>query len=225
MIAFFGLNSFSFIAGDDDGENEYMHGISSSQDSISVGVSTGHVLVIEYNSNRQEFYERQKLATTSCSISALAESRSHLVCCNGDGDVFVFYSADQYRLLGKYQGSGVAITSVCIKDDIIVAGYMTGHIRMFRADTVDLAMEVTAHTRMITGIDIHPTDNVFVTCSEDHFVQIWTLPIRLTSTSTTDTIFSRKLENKLCTGVAFLSDDRVCVASYDDTEFNIFVPK
>jgi len=225
MIAFFSLNSLSLFTNDEDEEYHYMQGISSSADSISVGVSTGHVIIIEYNANRKEFYERQKLLTTSCAITACAESKSHLACCNGDGDVFVFYSADQYRLLGQAKGSGNAITSVCIKGDIIVAGYMSGHIKLFRADVVELAMEVAAHIRMITGIDIHPTEDLFVTCSEDQFVQVWSLPLRLTSTSTTDTVFCRKLDNKLCTGVTFLSDGRICVASYDDTALNIFVPK
>jgi len=225
MIAFFALNALSVLASDDDEDSAYMHGISSSADSISVGTSTGAIIIIEYNANRKEFYERQKIATASCPITALAENKSYLASSNGDGDIFVFDAADQYRQLGHFKGTGSTATCLCLRGDILIAGYVTGHIRMFRADVAELAMEVTAHIRMITGMDVHPNGNLFVTCSEDQHVQVWTLPMRLTSTATTDPIFTRKLENKLCTGASFLADGRLCVASYDDSELNIFVEK
>ena len=223
MIAFFALSSLSVLSNDDDEDSAYMHGISSSSDSISIGTSTGTIIIIEYNTNRKEFYERQKMATATCPITALAENKSYLASSNGDGDIFMFDATELYRPLGQFKGTGSATTCLCLNGNIVIAGYMTGHIRMFRADVAELAMEVTAHIRMITGMDVHPNGNLFVTCSEDQYVQVWTLPMRLTSTAATDPIFTRKLENKLCTGVSFLSDGRICVASYDDSELNIFV--
>lgn len=225
MISFFSLKSLSLIFNDDDEDIHYLHGISSSSSSnnISIGSSTGHIIILEYNKGRRDFHEKQKLFTTTSPVTAVTQSTKYLACANGDGDVFVFDSTDEYKLLGQYKGSGYTCTCLGIKNDIVIAGYMTGHIRLFKANEVELVKEITAHIRMITGMDIHPNENLFVTCSEDHFVQVWTLPMRLTSSSIINTTFTRKLEHKLCTGIAFLSDGRLCVSSYDDNELNIFV--
>jgi WD40 repeat protein len=223
MISFFSLKSLSLIVNDDEEDTHYMNGISSSSNNVSIGSSTGHILIIEYNKGRKEFHEKQKLFTINNPITALAQSNIYLVCANGDGDVFVFDSTDEYKLLGQYKGSGFTCTCLGIKGDIIIAGYITGHIKLFNANDIEVFIEITAHIRMITGMDVHPNENIFITCSEDHYVQVWALPIRLTSSSIINTIFTRKLENKLCTGIAFLSDGRICVSSYDDNELNIFV--
>ena len=89
MISFFSLKSLSLIVNDDEEDTHYMNGISSSSSSnnISIGSSTGHILIIEYNKGRKEFHEKQKLFTINNPITALAQSNIYLVCANGDGDV------------------------------------------------------------------------------------------------------------------------------------------
>lgn len=35
-------------------------------------------------------------------------------------------------------------------------------------------------------------------------------------------IYSDQLENRICTGAAFMNDDRICVASYDDDDLVVY---
>ena len=45
-------------------------------------------------------------------------------------------------------------TSVGIREDVVAAGYSTGHLRIFRTRTSELVVEVAAHSRCINAIDV-----------------------------------------------------------------------
>jgi hypothetical protein len=49
------------------------------------------------------------------------------------------------------------VTSLAIAYGYLVAGYATGHLRLFNLETKTLSVEITAHSRAINAIDIHPT--------------------------------------------------------------------
>lgn len=68
------------------------------------------------------------------------------------------------RLAGKplkvHEGAGLPVTSLLVRGDLIIAGYASGHIRIFRAAAAPeaslLEVEVAAHARCITALDWHP---------------------------------------------------------------------
>lgn len=69
------------------------------------------------------------------------------------------------RAAGKplkvHEGAGLPVTSLLVRGDLIVAGYASGHIRIFRAaasaEASVLEVEVAAHARCITALDWHPS--------------------------------------------------------------------
>jgi len=216
MISFFAINSL------EDSSKEgfaYMRGIASSatRNVAVVGTSMGTVLVF----GDRDLSLKHRIETTSESISAIAMSDKYLVCGNEVGELFVFDPDASYRRTGKIESEGVlsCCTCLCVRNDIIVAGYATGHLRLFRGSSCELYVEITAHARVITGLVFHPTASIFASCSEDTLVQFWEYSEGLTSI---DMLLSEELANKLLVGITFLSDGRACVSSYDDLELEMF---
>jgi WD40 repeat protein len=114
------------------------------------------------------------------------------------------------------------VTSLLIRDETIVAGFVTGHIRIYRANIGELAVEVAAHTRPVMGLALHPRDSSFASCSEDQHVSVWVLPdFESRSSSVVDCFSTRKLPNRMLTGAAFVPQDRLALAAYDDSEIAI----
>jgi hypothetical protein len=66
------------------------------------------------------------------------------------------------------------VTSLLIRDETVVAGFLTGHIRIYRANIGELAIEIAAHIRPVLGLSLHPRDSVFASCSEDQHLAVRT---------------------------------------------------
>ena len=158
-----------------------------------------------------------------CPISTLASSSSCLAAGNENGDVYLFDQNAGFERICKFTGSGFPCTALCIKEDIVLAAYSSGHIRLFRSSLQELAVEVTAHVRTITGLSIHPTLYMAASVSEDQHMHIWTLPdFTSYASAEMDLLCSSHVENRKLTGVAFLNDDQIGVVAYDDDEVTVF---
>lgn len=59
---------------------------------------------------------------------------------------------------------------------MIIAAYGSGHIRLFSMPTSSdplLLVEVAAHARWITAIDVATNEGTVLSVSEDSFVKVW----------------------------------------------------
>ena len=70
------------------------------------------------------------------------------------------------------------VTCLAVRDETVVAGFTSGHIRVYRANLGELAVEISAHVRPITGLSIHPRECLFCTCSEDQYLSVRLLQTR-----------------------------------------------
>lgn len=59
----------------------------------------------------------------------------------------------------------------------LAAGYGSGHIRLFSINEnrreVSLSVEVAAHAKWITALDIAPESGFILSVSEDSFAKVW----------------------------------------------------
>lgn len=212
-----------------------MRGITSVSNFAAVGTSRGHILVFRFDP--AETLATGHLGTQTLdpsfhsSVTALASSKSIICGGNENGDIFV-HNVDfrgELNLACKFPGFGTSVTGmVCqAETDTIFACFLSGHVRIYRPNIAEMSIEITAHVRSITGIIIDPQGKFFATCGEDQFFQVWKTPDFTSSNYVNDMknnvqLFCEKIENRLCTGLAFLSDNRIAVASYDDESIVVF---
>lgn len=62
---------------------------------------------------------------------------------------------------------------------LVVGAYGSGHLRVFSVDhrrrEVALTIEVAAHAKWITALDIAPESGLILSVSEDSFAKVWQL--------------------------------------------------
>ena len=104
------------------------------------------------------------------------------------GMIFVWTCAD--KKASTYEDSmkflenkrGSPCMTIAIRGSYIVAGFESGHIRIFslnRKGSMVPAVEVAAHARCITALAFHPKKNIFATVGEDTALNVWKMPDRL----------------------------------------------
>ena len=77
---------------------------------------------------------------------------------------------------------------------------------------------------MITGLAVDPrNDNIFVSVSDDQYVNIWEMK-KLTlaaNTLSVELVRSLHLDNKLCTGVCYMQDGNIGISCYEEEEITV----
>eukprot|EP01038_Epipyxis_sp_PR26KG_P006472 gene6472-8902_t len=222
MLYFYPLHAVPM--GDD--EHAFMRGVATGVNFISVGCSMGSVVVFSVSSDCKQFSLLHTLDTdnnnsnSGTPISALSTTNSLLVAGNDNGQLFGYKSDTAFEHAFTLPGQTFPCTAlVQPTENTLVAGYASGHIRIFRTDIVELCVEITAHTRSVSGFSLFPANNWLATCSIDQIVQVWQLPdFHSLASSQVELLYSKCFENKICTGIAFLGRDRLSVASYDEDE-------
>ncbi|CAM9255384.1 unnamed protein product, partial [Hapterophycus canaliculatus] len=99
-------------------------------------------------------------------------------CVSGDagGAVTVWSVAKHLERHCSFEGDGNPVTALRTRDSTVIAAYSTGHLRLFDARKMSLAIEIAAHSRTINAIDLHPSSMLLATVGEDFFLNVWELP-------------------------------------------------
>lgn len=201
----------------------YMDGVAAfSSGHICVGTSVGIVAVINSPTPDGERMSLQQPLPTKAgqAVTAVATGLATMVAGNELGDIFMFdYAGDVFEQVWVFPGVGYPCTSLGMHGDVIAAGYSSGHIRLYRSSVREMAIEITAHARIINAIKIHPTLNMFVSCGDDQFVNVWSLPdFQSVSSKDSELLYSERIPNRLLTGISFFDDDKIGLVSYDEDD-------
>jgi WD repeat-containing protein 54 len=155
------------------------------------------------------------LETKDCPISSLASSEALVASGNDNGDIYCFDPNESFVMQCSFDGSGFPCTTLAAKEDTIVAGFSSGHIRVYNFFQKQQIVEVAAHARTITGMSMHPDLFLVASCSEDQHMHVWSVPDM-------SILSANVVDNKKLTGVTFMTGDRVGVVAYDDDEITVF---
>lgn len=203
-------------------------------DYLCVGLSNGGVLVfngcnqsegcdfpLTHNISTDHGVPISAMAATNKQDSGEGNSAAILAVGNDNGKIVGFRAQEAFMEAFSFEGYGHPVTALAVHETVLITAYSTGHIRLFRTDIIELCVEITAHTRIVSGLTVH--QNLFISCAHDQYVHIWTLPdFRSRGSCDVTKLHTELLENRICTGVAALSKDRFAVACYDDEEIAVF---
>lgn len=206
------------------GDGEFMRGIAGIPDGfIAIGTSAGavHVLGVPVRSG-EEISLLDTLLTKEHPISSMAATSRALVSGNDNGDIFVFDPAGGFEMISRFAGNGVPVTSLCTRDDAVIAAYASGHMRVYRMSANEMSIEITAHTRSITALTLHPELQLVASCSEDQHLHVWSCPDFTSVSKDMDLLYSGYVENRKLTGVAFMADEKIGVVAYDEDDITVF---
>lgn len=104
---------------------------------------------------------------------------------------------------------------------MVVAGFGSGHIRMFDLPDGKIICEITAHAGWITGMDLASHSGLLLTAAEDGYVRVWQLS---TKGPLAEHWFSCPVKDSLVVGAKFLDPrgSAFSIAAFDSNELQIF---
>jgi WD40 repeat protein len=222
MLFYYALSS---LLGTQFEEGRFMRGATGLNNFLCVGCSTGSILVFDCSGDLQRgnFPLLHSLESRGQAISVLSSSSSYLTAGDDMGNIFCYKIDDAFELGFSISGNGVPCTALFNTTYAIFAGFSSGHIRVYRPDTRELAIEIAAHVRMVTGLTYNEETQLAASCSSDQYLHVWSVPdFRSKANSNLDCVYSSVLENKMCTGVAFINEHKLAVAAYDEEEISMF---
>ena len=224
IIFHFPLSSLPYFA--ESVEEKFMRGIASTPNFLCVGTSIGtvHAFQVEHlGGDALELMLAFSLEPDHHPVTSISSYENIIAAANDSGAIFGYSASEAFLQIFSFSGYGFPCTSLVQRENVLFAAYSSGHIRVFRTDIQELAIEVTAHTRTITGLSLHPQLNILVSCSQDQYIHVWEVPDFLSPSSRDiSIIYSDLVENRICTGVTFLSGDSICVATYDDDDLVVY---
>eukprot|EP00944_MAST-04C_sp_MAST-4C-sp1_P015269 g15269.t1 len=184
----------------------------SATNEICVGASTGHIFVFSV-SVEDGISLKDTKASHKYAISSACGVENVLATGDDYGNIILCDAFEDYENLCRFQGKGHPCTGLVGKNGYVVASYASGHLRVFNIRQQSLYIEAAAHSRAITGMDMHPSDNLFVTVGEDSILSVWSFPEENEGSSDTGTLikigramkvqFSTKSDSAFFTGVQF----------------------
>lgn len=213
--------------GNEQHDSRFVKGIASDSNNFYVGTSNGKVLVFETKLGLSggNFPLSQQLETDSQPIPVSAVScSSHTVAVGNDfGTIFLHKTREAYMQAAKFKGDGAPCTALVQNETLAMAGFTSGHIRLYRTDINELSVEITAHVRMVTALDFQESTQLLASVGADQQVLVWSVPSFTSKAhSSVDCVFAHTIENRICTGVAFVGESKLSVAGYDEEEVVVF---
>lgn len=197
--------------------DNYIRGIAGDGNSVYLGNSAGHILVIasdsvaSLTSTLTDHADEQK----GVSITSLDINGSTMASGDDNGTVKIWTgSTSSFSVIGSCAGSS-PVTSVRVGHNSVVASFDNGVVKIFDAASGALKAEINAHTRSITAVAIHPTRPQVAIVSEDTFMSVWGLPT--SSDQKVQHVSSVNVSGTMLTGVAYCGSgaSKVATTSYD----------
>nr|CAB3267712.1 WD repeat-containing protein 54-like [Phallusia mammillata] len=174
---------------------------------ICVGAPNG-VIVLSYSKNT--FSINETLTGHTQAITALSgvdctANKVDFVSADDDGTICCFKSGNKFATVSCIPGSSDVCSSIkLVKEDLVISGYLSGHLRIFNAASSTILCEIAAHVRAVSCLDCANNSeegSTVISGSEDSFVRVWKV-------STNNTI---EVSHEWCASIA---DSQVCGAKF-----------
>ncbi|XP_078004654.1 WD repeat-containing protein 54 isoform X2 [Phascolarctos cinereus] len=160
----------------------FARGIAASGHYIFVGTWSGRVLVFDVPAKGPNIVLSEELDEHRVPITDIAAEPAQgqdcvadVVTADDSGLLCVWKSGPEFKLLTRISGFGSPCPSVRLWQGTVAAGYGDGQIRVFEASSGALHVQINAHARGVSALDLAPEAGKLLSGAEDSFVHIWKL--------------------------------------------------
>lgn len=180
---------------------------------ICVGGSLGEVLIIA--PHRSSFQLVKKHHDHRSAITSLHHNprneQVNFASADDSGSIYCYIMTDAKTIVNISQTPSEGVACTCVKlgeGNLLIGGYMTGHIKLFDASSAQTLAIINAHARILTSLDVvcTPRTCYIVSGSEDTFVRVWKVDNHESDGMQIEQAFSESLQLQPC-GVRFCDDE------------------
>ncbi|XP_064457014.1 WD repeat-containing protein 54-like [Ornithodoros turicata] len=188
---------------------------------ICVGTQSGAILVFLVSRDESISF-CQKTDEHGTPITDIHGFEGSMASGDDKGSICFWNGTTALTKVHKVEGAGWPCVSIRVWHDLVLAGYASGHLRIFSSESCQIVTEVTAHARWISAVDIAPDTGLALTASEDSFLRVWKLERE--GDSTVQLKYTATVSCSQLMGAAFLSSDgkTFAVTAYDSSEVFCF---
>lgn len=176
----------------DPSVQNYFYGISAAltkdeKEIVCVGNSLGEVYFIENVKDNTYSNSVGLSLKNGAAISHLTNSISNNLLFIGDTQGFVYFYQLETTKSGKFaktidlNNQNNPVTSMCVYEAgsscYLFVGDLLGKIRVYDVMTSNLVIDIGAHFRTITSLDVNMKLNRFISTSEDTYLNVWKVNI------------------------------------------------
>ncbi|XP_076461073.1 WD repeat domain 54-like [Babylonia areolata] len=169
MIYWHGLND-----GSDNSSSNFARGVVAVGDCVCIGTESGKILVFGIPPKGTNVTLKNTLKGHSSPICDLSVEGNVMASSDNSGNILIWnFSGSDAKQMVSIAGSGSPCNSVRLWKGTVVAGYGSGHLRVFNAVSGKIGAEVTAHARSINAVDVAPEKGLVLSISDDSFMRVW----------------------------------------------------
>ncbi|XP_072023937.1 WD repeat domain 54-like [Amphiura filiformis] len=193
---------------------------------IAVGTSQGSILVFSIPARGTNIMLSETLTGHNYAISDMAGQGTKMASGDDSGCITIWEGGEKFKQITRINGSGTSCSSVCLYDDLVIAGYGTGHVRLFDSDKGHMMVEICAHAKWIHAIDVAPSTGLLLTSGEDTCVRVWSIQ-KAENGAKVSLEYSDSVTDVQLTGAKFMDSDGKAfgVTGYDLNEIVVFKQK
>ncbi|XP_059169121.1 WD repeat-containing protein 54-like [Physella acuta] len=191
---------------------------------LCIGTDDGSILVFSLPVKGTNIKLEHTLTGHKAPISDLASEQNTLVSADDMGCIIVWkLNGGDFDQVSNIKANGWPCNSVAIWKGVIVAGFASGHLRVYNATTGCLGAEVTAHARTINAVDISTDTGMVISASDDTFFRIWQL--KPLNAPQIEFRHSECVPDLQLVGAKFIDEKggALCVTGYDSSDILFFV--
>ncbi|KFD71510.1 hypothetical protein M514_06379 [Trichuris suis] len=185
-----------------------MKGVACRRDKLYIGSHTGQVYQLLVRGDIVDSVA--SLKELKDPVMDIAAHDNHLSTVSMLGKVAVYKvdakNADSDTLVvHKVINTGLSINRMVIYKDLLFCGTMAGQIVAYDSNSADVVLEINAHSRPVTDLDVNESTDQILSASEDSFIHIWRIGnVREGQTSCS---FSTSIANVPIVGGCFANFD------------------
>ena len=212
---------------------------------LCVGTANGSVLVMEYDGARfrdaasLDGHYQVPIADLGSEVDSFRGSappdsagpRAVMASADDAGVVVAWraITSDRFEAMFWLQLESPAV-AVAARGDQIVAAETSGRVSFISLRTQKVYCELQAHSRYLSALDMHPTQDVFATVAEDSTLAVWELPMERRAGAGRESgadprcVFAACWPDGMLTGVAFCGERwrSLAVCAHDETEICVW---
>lgn len=226
------MAAMDLIGGHVNGDSLYCQGICSihaKEPRLVVGTSVGKLIVIEKEEDAKSgegssFEVCKTLAEHDQAICCVECSFDGTVLASSDlsGLIMIRNPENCFEVTHRIVGTNYPATSMTfMAENWLLAGFLTGCLRLYHPKSFHAHAEIAAHTRAITALDAH--NEFAVSVSEDTFMNIWEFTLSKPGADLrVKLVSSQAVSNDLLTGVTYASTNSLWTTAYDSTHLKFW---
>lgn len=144
-----------------------------------MGTSEGNIIVLYVPPTGSEVVFSRQLQGHSAPITAICSCGRNQVASSDESGMIIVWSnpviSAESRLVINEPG-GFPCLCVCHWKSLLVVGFSNGVIRLYSVDNGHKKVEIAAHGRTITALDVAQDSGLLLSVSEDCTASVWALP-------------------------------------------------